>query len=426
MADRETDVSRRDFMKKTAGAVGAGLALVRNRPVYGQAKPIFKAALIGCGGRGGGAIRDSMAACKALGLESKIVALADVCQDRLDRTLAGLKKQGHDVPANRCFIGYDAYKKVMDTDANMVLLCTPPNFRPPHFAACVDAGKHVFFEKPVGIDPVGCRKIIQTGEAAKKKGLGVVAGTIWRHHGPYIGTQRAVAEGAIGKIVAGRIYYCTGKLWFKERKREWDDAEYMVRNWVSFCEMSGDHIVEQHVHTIDIANWFMGGPPVSAMAMGGRARRKTGDQFDFFSVDYEYPGGIHVQSMSRQINGCCRKGGQTFVGQKGETNGCGRAKDWEGKKIELPKVKTHKSPYVQEHIDLLDSIVKGQPLNEARQIAESSLTAVMGRISAYTGQLVKWDEMMKSDLALKPTPEDFETGKVKAPPDDVVPIPGKA
>ncbi|MEW6355979.1 MAG: Gfo/Idh/MocA family oxidoreductase [Planctomycetota bacterium] len=426
MADREKNVSRRDFMKKTAGAVGAGLAMMRNRPAYGQAKPVFKVALIGCGGRGGGAIRDSMNACKELGLEGKVVALADSCQDRLDRTYEGLKKEGHEIPKERCFIGYDAYKKVMETDANLVCLTTPPNFRPGHFAAAVDAGKHVFFEKPVGVDAVGCRKIIESGETAKKKGLGVVAGTIWRHHGPYISTQKAVAEGAIGKIVAGRIYYCTGRLWFKERQAQWDDAEYMVRNWVSFCEMSGDHIVEQHVHTIDIANWFMGGPPVSAMAMGGRARRKTGNQFDFFSVDFEYANGIHVQSMSRQIDGCVNRGGQTFIGEKGETNGCGQAKTWAGEKIELPKVETHKSPFIQEHMDLLQGIVKGEPLNEARQIAESSLTAIMGRNSAYTGQLVKWDEMMKSDLALSPTAEDFEKGTVKVPQEEVAPLPGKA
>ena len=200
----------------------------------------------------------------------------------------------------------------------------------------------------------------------------------------------------------------------------------MVRNWVSFVEMSGDHIVEQHVHTIDIANWFMGGPPVAALGMGGRARRKTGNQFDFFSIDFEYPDGIHVQSMSRQISGCTNRGGQTFVGEKGETNGQGRAKMWSGEKIKVPDSKPKRGPFVQEHMDLLKGILDGNPLNEARQIAESSLTAVMGRISAYTGQRVKWDEMMKSDLALSPTPEDFELGKVTAPKEEVAPTPGKA
>jgi len=424
MAEETNGISRRDFMKTTA--VAAGATLLSSQSAHAQAKKSFKVGLIGCGGRGGGAIRDSIAACKELGLTAEVVGLADAYPDRMERVRVGLEKQGHKIPKERCFVGFDAYRKLIDTDIEVVLLATPPNFRPVHFKACVDAGKHVFFEKPVGVDPAGCRKIIESGDVAKKKGLGVVAGTIWRHHGPYIGTQKAVADGLIGKIVAGRIYYCTGRLWYKDRQPQWNDAEYMVRNWVSFCEMSGDHIVEQHVHTIDIANWFMGGPPVAAVAMGGRARRKTGDQFDFFSVDYEYPGGIHVQSMSRQINGCYRKGGQTFVGEMGETNGCGRAKDWAGKKLEIAKVKTHKSPFVQEHMDLLDGILKGNPLNEARQIAESSLTAVMGRISAYTGQRVTWDEMMKSDLALSPTPEDFEKGTVKAPPEDVVPIPGKA
>jgi len=423
MATQGKSVSRRDFMKATAVSA-AGMTFLAATSARGQAKKTFKIGLVGCGGRGNGAVRDCVNAGKVLGIDVKITALADAYADKVERTQQRLAKEGHEVPKERVFVGFDAYKKLIDSGVDIVLLVTPPNFRPLHFAACIEAGKHVFFEKPVGVDPVGCRKIIETGELAKKKGLGVVAGTIWRHHGPYIATKKAVADGAIGRIVAGRIRYCIGRRWYRERKPEWSPAEYLVRNWINFVEMSGDHIVEQHVHTIDVANWFMDAHPVAAVGMGGRARRITGNQYDYFSVDFEYPNGAHIHSMCRQVNGCWNGGGQVFVGQKGETNGCGRIKA--AGEVKLPEVKTHKSPYVQEHIDLLRSIIEGNPLNEARQIAESSLTAVMGRISAYTGKRITWDEMMKSDLLLKPTPEDFETGKVFVPKENVAPVPGTA
>jgi len=391
----------------------------------GAEKRAFKIGLIGCGGRGNGALRDCLQAGKELGVEVHIAALADAYQDRLDRTVKGLKKQGIEVPEGNRFVGFNAYKELLATDVDVVLLATPPNFRPRHFEACINAGKHVFMEKPVAVDPVGCRKMMEVGKIAAEKGLSVVAGTQRRHAAGYNAAHKAVAEGAIGRILAGTIYWCGGRLWYRERKPEWDDAEYLVRNWVSFVEMSGDHIVEQHVHNIDIANWFIGSPPVAAVGFGGRARRKTGNQYDFFSIDYEYPDGVHLHSMCRQVNGCWRKVGEYLVGEKGWTNCSGRVQVGE-ESLNLEKPKMHRSPYVQEHIDLLRSIIEGKPINEAQNVAEATMTAIMGRISAYTGQRVTWEEMMKSDLQLSPTPVDFEEGKVKAPPDDVVPVPGKA
>ena len=385
---------------------------------------ISKAALIGCGGRGNGALRDHLAAGKNLGLEIRVVALADVFQDKIDRTAHGLSRQGIDVPKERCFVGFDAYQKVMETDVDMVLMATPPNFRQVHFPAAVEAGKHVFFEKPVAVDPVGARRIIDAGEAAKKKGLSVVAGTQRRHTGSYLGVHKVVSDGAIGRIVAGNVYWCGGRLGFRRRREGWDDIEYLIRNWKSFTELSGDHICEQHVHNLDVANWFLGAHPIACVGMGGRARRQTGDQYDFFSVDYEYPDGVHIHSMCRQINGCWRRVGEYLVGEKGTTD-CHRRVNV-SPPVEIPRIPTHRAGQVQEHIDLLDSLVKGEPINEARNIAESSLTAVMGRISAYTGQRVTWDQMMKSAFSLKPTPADFEAGNVVAPPDDIAAIPGKA
>jgi len=387
-----------------------------------EQKKSFKVGLIGCGGRGKGAIRNNLSAGKALGIEVKVVALADAYQDRVHGAQKMLAKEGHEVPANRCFVGFDAYKKLIATDVEIVLMATPPNFRPWHFAAAIEAGKHVFMEKPVAVDPVGCRKIMEAGKLAAQKKLGVVAGTQRRHSANYIANQKLVAEGAIGKILSGQIYWCMGKLWFKKRKKEWDPAEYLVRNWVSFTEMSGDHICEQHVHNIDIANWFLGGHPLVAVGFGGRARRQTGDQFDFFSIDFEYPGGVHIQSMCRQVNGCWNRVGEHLVGEKGTTS-CGGRID-ATPKVKMPKLK-RSDPYMQEHYDLMESLLKGQPLMEAQNVAEATLAAVMGRISAYTGQKVTWDEMMKSDFHLKPTPEDFETGKVVLPREEP-PVPGKA
>jgi predicted dehydrogenase len=204
----------------------------------------------------------------------------------------------------------------------------------------------------------------------------------------------------------------------------------MVRNWVSFTEMSGDHIVEQHVHNIDVANWYIGHPPVTALGFGGRARRKTGNQFDFHSVDLDYGDGLHIHSMCRQINGCDGDVREFFRGTQGETWGGGNVKSETGKQIDVPKF-PDRNAYVQEHVDLLESILKEQPLNEARNVAESTLTAIMGRIATYTGKVILWRDLMENkespyyNLTLKPTAEDFEKGPVTAPADDVVSVPGK-
>jgi predicted dehydrogenase len=284
-------------------------------------------------------------------------------------------------------------------------------------------------EKPVAVDPPGGRKIIEAGELAKQKKLGVVAGTQRRHQSSYRRTQYAVERGAIGKIVGGCVWWCGGALWYKKQEPNESDADYMVRNWVSFSEMSGDHIVEQHVHNLDVANWYIGHPPILAIGYGGRARRKTGDQFDFFSIEYDYEDDVHIHSMCRQVNGTYGRVSEHFIGTEGSTWGDGKMKS--KKKIDAPDFPEQGGPYVQEHIDLLNSILKGEPLNEARNVAESTLTAIMGRISAYTGQAVRWSELTESkdsqwyNLTLKPTAEDFEKGTVKAPPDDVVPVPGK-
>ena len=423
--EKSNIVSRRDFIRTSTLGVAAVLA-GKNVVFAPPARRNLRVALLGCGGRGNGALGNCMEAAQHIeGLELEVVATADWFKGRAEG--AGKK---YNVPPSKCFGGGDCYKELLDTNPDVVLMATPPNFRPVHFEAAIRAGKHVFMEKPVAVDPPGGRRIIEAGELAKQKGLGVVAGTQRRHQAGYQRNAHAVHHGAIGRIAGGCVWWCGGALWYQKKRPDESDADYMVRNWVSFAEMSGDHIVEQHVHNLDVANWFIGHPPATALGFGGRARRKTGDQFDFFSIDLDYGDGVRIHSMCRQVNGTDGGVREFFKGTAGETWGGGGLKSTSEKQIDIPDF-PDRNPYVQEHVDLLNSILQEKPLNEARNVAESTLTAIMGRISAYTGKLVRWVDMMENqdspwyNLTLKPTAEDFETGEVQAPPDDFAPVPGR-
>jgi len=421
-------VSRREFIKDlTALGVAAQAIPLVNVRAQGVSKKMT-VALIGCGGRGTGALDNFMAAAKLVGVEAAAVAVADVFKDRALNC-----GRRHGVPEERCFDGFSGYQKVLEQPVDIVLLATSPNFRPLHFAAAVQAGKHVFMEKPVAVDPPGARRVMAAGEEARKKGLTVVAGTQRRHQEGYLQSAKAIREGLIGNIVGGRISWCGGALWFKTKDPGEDDAHYLVRNWTSFTEMSGDHICEQHVHNIDIANWMIGRPPVSAVGFGGRARRKTGDQFDFFSVDLDYGNDVHIHSMCRQINDTYGGVWEEFVGTKGTAWGGGAMKTYDGTRLTLPDVAVASGdPYIQEHVDLLNSILKNAGLNEAQNVAQATLGAIMARTAAYTGQLVRWSDMAERkdsnfyNLTLAPAAEDFEKGPVTAPPDDVPSVPGHA
>ena len=416
---------RRNFIKNVAvaGAAISALPLFNIRAQGAGRK--FKIGLIGCGGRGTGATGNIIEAAKTLGYEIEVVAVADFFQEKADKLA-----QKH--PGCRAFGGADAYHKVMEQPIEIVLMATPPAFRPLHLEAAIAAGKHCFIEKPVAVDPVGARKVIAIGEVAKKKGLSIVAGTQRRHMSTYLRNQFAISQGAIGKITGGTISWCQSKLWFKERNPGESDASYLVRNWTSFVEMSGDHIVEQHLHQLDVTNWFIGRPPVSAIGFGGRARRQTGNQFDFFSVDFNYGEDCHIHSMCRQIKSCYDNVGEFYIGTEGTTYGAGKMQSAKLAKLKIPEFATHANGQVQEHVDMLAAIVKGTPLNGAKDVAEATLTGIMGRISAYTGQLVRWTDLTTNtespwyNLALKPTPADFEGGTVVAPKDGVYPIPGEA
>jgi len=284
------------------------------------------------------------------------------------------------------------------------------------------------------VDPPGCRKYIQVGELAKQKGLAIVAGTQRRHQAKYLENQHAVAHGAIGKIVGGCVWWCGRVPWVRWRDSSQSNADYLVNNWLNFVEMSGDHIVEQHVHNLDVANWFIGHPPVTALGFGGRARRVSGNSFDFFSIDFDYGEDCHIHSMCRQITGCYRRVSEFFEGTEGSIWGGGKMTQYNQKTISTPDFPEHGGPYVQEHIDLLNSIRRSKPLNEAKNVAEATLVAIMGRIACFSGKIVKWSELITptensqwSNLTMTPTALDFEsTESVAIPQEEIAAIPGEA
>lgn len=421
-------VSRRDFAKTTAAAVAA-LSLP-GWPAFAQSVAPLRIGVIGCGGRGTGAIGDALRADP----EVEIVALADLFPERIAKCRADIAKQATDqasfaplvsrfkVTDEMTFAGFDAYAKLLATDVDIVFITTPPAFRPIYVPAAIDAGKHVFMEKPVAVDPVGVRAIIAASDRAAAKGLGVLTGTQRRHEGPYIETIARLRDGAIGEIIGGQIYWNQGGLWMHKRQPEWSDVEWQIRNWLYFTWLSGDHIVEQHVHNLDAGNWAMGGHPVKAMGMGGRQVRtspKYGHIFDHFAVDFEYPSGARIHSVCRQVDGARNFVGERFAGTKGMSDpqrGVIRGENaWERAR---PATRPP-TAYVQEHIDFIASIRAGKPLNEGRQVAESTLTAIMGREAVYTGQDVTWEEISNAQLDL--VPKTIAFGALATPP---VPVPG--
>lgn len=417
------EFTRRKFVKTAATSVAAagtlmstaGAAVAKNRKV--------KVATIGCGGRSNRDITNFIKACEMLGLEAEFVALADAFEDK-----AFEQADKYGVSRDKCIVGWDAYQKVAESDAEFVMLITPPSFRPLHLDTLVDAGKHVLMQKPVAVDAPGCRRVIAAGERAKKKGLAILAGTQRRHTIGYMENAAKIENGAIGEILGGTVSWNGSVPWIWERQKGWSDADYLARNWLNWSEMSGDHLGEQHVHNIDVANWFLGRNPVSVVGFGGRARRETGNNYDFFSLDLDYGDGVHIHSQCRQISGAYSRVGEFFRGSKGEVNGGGKLV---GKDVSIPKFDVmDKDGNVQELINWIKSARRGEPINEARQIAESTAVAIMGRYAAYTGDFIRFRDLMENteskyyDLKVAVQAEDFEKGSVVLPEENVVPIPG--
>jgi len=361
----------------------------------------LKAGIIGCGGRGSGAAMNFLDA----GPNLKIVALGDVFQDRVNNLRDKLKQEKNvEIPEESCFVGFDAFEKVIDSGVDVVILATPPKFRPEHFEAAVKARKHVFMEKPVAVDTDGIRQVITAAKMAESQGLKIVTGTQRRHEHSYINLWKEINNNAIGNIVSANVYWNGGKLWHRDKNPTWSEMEWMIRDWVNWTWLSGDHIVEQHVHNIDVASWYLGTHPVKAVGFGSRQRRVTGDQYDNFSVDYVYEDGRHVHSMCRQINGCTNGVYEIFHGTKAIATTIGHKPqivDSKGNQLFMAEA-SETSPYVQEHINWVTCIRQNIPFNEAEQTAISNLVAIMGRVSAYTGKEVTFDEMMNSDMKLGP------------------------
>jgi myo-inositol 2-dehydrogenase / D-chiro-inositol 1-dehydrogenase len=424
--DHDAAPSRRDFLKtSTVAAVAASLERIPG--AWAAGGDTIRVGLVGCGGRGTGAAGNVLAAAPGV----KLVAMGDAFRDRLEEAKEQLAKKPEiaalvDVPPERSFVGLDAYQHVLASDIDYVILATPPGFRPEHLKAAVAAGKHVFTEKPVAVDGPGIRAVLAAYEEAKARKLGIGAGTQRRHGSGYLETMRRVHDGAIGEILGARCYWNQGGLWNKARQAEWSDLEWQMRNWLYFTWLSGDHIVEQHVHNLDVVNWATRSHPVSAHGMGGRQVRtgpEYGHIFDHFAIDYEYAGGVHVQSMCRQMPGCEGRVEETLVGTLGACNTAQDAQRYAitGRNAWRFSEKPNDA-YVQEHTDLIASIRAGAPINELKDVAESTLSAIMGRMSAYTGKTVTWEQALNSQQSLVPPSAQLAWGPMPVPP---VAQPGK-
>jgi predicted dehydrogenase len=399
--------------------VGVGAAIAAPSILArGMQQDKIKIGLIGCGGRGTGAVINAFDADPAI----ELVAMGDAFRDELDGSLRVINEQRKgraNVPADKQFVGFDAYQKVLAQDIDYVVLATPPGFRPLHFEAAINAGKHVFFEKPVAVDAPGIRKVIAASQVAKQKNLCVVTGTQRRHDPAYMECMDRIHEGQLGDVVATYAYWNQGSLWMKPRKEGWSDLEWQLRNWLYFTWLSGDHIVEQHVHNIDVCNWAKDGHPAKCWAMGGREVRTQsayGHIFDHFAVEYEYADGSKMMSTCRQIDGCYQRISEHIVGTKGTSDG----NNWIRGENAWRREGRRDDPYRLEHVDLIAAIRSGKTVNEGERIAETTLTAIMGRMSAYTGKEVTWEQALSSQESLVPEALSFDM-HLEVPP---VAVPG--
>jgi myo-inositol 2-dehydrogenase / D-chiro-inositol 1-dehydrogenase len=417
--DEQRLPSRRGFLGTGAAAsLAAGLMVHSSRAVAAETSEL-KLGIVGCGGRGTGAVDDSL----SINQNVKVVAAADLYPAKCDslRQTLGPKHEGKVALEDaKIHGGLDGYKRVLeDPDVDIVLLTTSPGFRPRMILEAVEAGKHVFAEKPSCVDPAGYRICLEAHDKAVAKGTGIVTGTQYRRQANYIGAVEEIRKGTIGELVSGTTRYCSGGIWYRPRKEGMSDAEYQMNNWMHFIWLSGDQIAEQAVHNIDTINWVMGGNPVSAYGSGGRfTRPEDSEMWDNVVVDYEYPGGKIISFMCRQIPGTAGANGSVIEGTEGTCfieaiNGGSRIVDRKGKEV-WKMGGSISQAYQQEHKDLIDSIRAGKPIVELKQTADSSLVAVLGRVAAYTGQKVGFEFLAKeSKLDLFPKDLTWESSLPK-------------
>jgi myo-inositol 2-dehydrogenase/D-chiro-inositol 1-dehydrogenase len=434
--ESQSTESRRGFLQ-AGGVVAAGAVAVNSLPISRAAHTFssdeIKIGLVGCGGRGTGA------ALQALDTASdsnrlKLTAVADPFKFRIDGSLNSIQKKHAALVdlKDKTFVGVDAFKKLLESDVDMVILATPPGFRPMHFEAAIKAGKHVFMEKPVAVDAPGVRRVLEANKMAKEKKLAVAVGLQRRHESGYQATIQKLRDGAIGDIILTRAYWNMGDLWVRNREPQQSELEYQINNWYHFNWLSGDHICEQHIHNLDVINWLMDGYPVEAQGQGGRQVR-TGKQYgqiyDHHSVEFTYANGTKLLSQCRQISGCWNEVKEYAHGSKGwcEIN-AGKIYDRDNKVIWTAPA--NEQGHAKEHVDLFASIRKGEIPNEGDYGAYSTMTSIMGRMATYTGKKLSWKDCLNSKVSLANTDamDDFSDEAPLKPDDDGrywVPQPGQ-
>ncbi|HEY1187544.1 MAG TPA: Gfo/Idh/MocA family oxidoreductase [Gemmata sp.] len=414
--------NRRDFLKATAAAGGVAVANGLSAGAFAGANDVIKVGLVGCGGRGMGAVLDILRAEQKINGNApklEIVAVADAFKNQATNAVKTLTNEKSDrygpfvkqskITPDTTFDGLDAYEKLLKTDANLVILATPPGFRPYHLEAAVKAGKNIFCEKPVCVDATGARKVYGLVEESKKKNLAIVAGTQRRHQKGYFETIKKIQDGAIGELRAARCSWNGRRPWFKDRPEGMADSTYQLYNWYHYLWACGDHIVEQHVHNLDVINWVVGDHPIKAVGFGGRALGPAGDPknvgqiWDHFAVEYEYKSGLKLASYCRHIPGDDDVS-ETIYG----ATGTAYTRDGYYEINKKPSGSDNISAYVQEHIDLLNSIRAGAPLNELKQVTDSTFTAIFGRNACYGCRTLTWDQALAS--AEDTMPKGFALG----------------
>jgi predicted dehydrogenase len=428
--------SRREFLKSsTVAVVGASVAAglgVASR-AHAGGDDLIRIGLIGCGGRGTGAASQALRTAGSV----KLVAMADAFADRLEEHLAELQKdealaERIDVPRERRFVGFDAYQQVLAAGVDLVILATPPGFRPIHFQAAVEAGKHIFMEKPVAVDGPGVRSVLESNKLAKQKGLAVGVGLQRHHQTCYLEAMKRLKDGAIGDIVFTRAYWNSAGVWVRPRQEGQTEIEYQMRNWYYFNWLCGDHIVEQHIHNLDVINWLKDGYPVKCQGQGGRQVRtgkEYGEIFDHHFVEFEYADGSVLLSQCRHVPGCWGAVSEHAHGTLGTADLDSRTAIIQPRSGERWRYRgPGQDPYQQEHDDLFAAIRSGQPYNEGDNGALSTLTSIMGRMATYSGKVVTWDEALSSDLSLAPEAYTWDTMPQSVPNEEglyAIAVPGQ-
>jgi predicted dehydrogenase len=415
---------RRAFLQSSSLILGTAAL---GRPAAPRDE-VLHVALIGCGGRGTGAAAQALATAG----EVRLVSVADAFQDRIDTCLAELEKAVPGrlaVPPERRFVGFDAYRGALDCDVDVAILATPPGFRPQHFAYAIEKGRHLFVEKPLAVDGPGVRSVLESARRAREKGLKIGVGLQRRHENRYVETVRRIREGALGDLLYYRCYWNSGGVWVHPRVPGSSEMEYQMRNWYYFNWLSGDHIVEQHIHNIDVCNWIQGGHPVEAQGQGGRQVRtgpEYGEIYDHHAVEFRYQGGARAFSQCRHIENTWSSVSEHAHGTLGSADvGAGVLRP-HGREPWLYEGEDN-DPYQSEHDELFRAIRQDLPHDESQHGAESTLTAILGRMASYSGRVVTWEEALGSELALAPSAWSFEGTPPSLPDADgryPIPIPG--